>query len=471
MKPSTTQPFRFKRRSFLAGMGALVLPWTVAPVRAARKKTRPNVLFVLTDQWRSCSFSLGEVHDDVVQTPNLDSFANEGLRWRKAYATMPLCTPERSTLMTGRYPHQTGMMKNDLMLPPGNRCLAETFAEAGYATHYIGKTHFDGQEQPGFVPHGWRRRGFTSYQGFNRNHVYMPTTESAVRTFDDDGRQMVEAVNRYEPEFQTELAMKFIEKNKTRPWFCYLSWGPPHSPYGAVPSKYKTFAVTRDDLRPNVPDTASPQGALADYFAQCNALDDNFGQLMQFLRDQGLEENTLVVFTSDHGDMHRSHDLTYKSKPEEESAHIPLFMRLPGSVAAAQVSDTLINGVDMMPTLLGLCGLPIPKSCTGVDKSKAARGLPMPEVDSIYCEHGESWRMVRSDQYKLVMRDQSSMLIENVSDLFDMDADPYELNNLKDNPAHATIKQELFDRMVQWIAETGDYWPAVTPQAKTMYTT
>ena len=125
-------------------MGALALPWVVDPVRAAGEN-RPNLLFVLTDQWRFCTFSHGEVHDTLVQTPNLDQFVEEGARWRKAYSTYPLCTPERSILMTGRYGHQTGMMENDKMIPPGNRCLAEIFSEAGYATHYIGKTHFDGE--------------------------------------------------------------------------------------------------------------------------------------------------------------------------------------------------------------------------------------------------------------------------------------------------------------------------------------
>lgn len=457
-------------------MGALALPWAVDPAQAAGG-TRPNLLFVLVDQWRFCSFSHGEVNDAVVQTPNLDQFVGEGLRWRKAYAISPLCTPERAVLMTGRYPHQTGMTHNNLMIPPGNRCLAEVFAEAGYATHYIGKTHFDGGAQPGFIPHGWRRRGFTSYQGFNRNHVYMPTSEDAVRTFDDDGRQMVEAVNRYEPEFQTDLAIDFIDQNRTRPWFCFVSWGPPHTPYADVPAKYKTYTVTSGDLRPNVPETASPEGSLANYFAQCTALDDNFGRLMQFLEEKGLKDNTLVVFTSDHGDMLRSHDLTYKSKPEEESCHIPLFMRMPGTVASSYVSDTPIGGVDMMPTLLSLCGLARQKTCAGVDKSTAAKGLPMPEIDSIYCEYQTDWRMVRTDQYKLVVRQDidtapiGTMTIDDVSDLFDMDADPYELNNLVAESSHAAIKQQLYDRLVQWIADTGDTWPATPPKAKGMYTT
>jgi arylsulfatase A-like enzyme len=455
--------FKIKRRSFLGGMGSLALPWAVDPVRAAGG-TRPNLLFVLVDQWRFCAFSHGEVNDTLVQTPNLDAFASEGLRWRKAYSTQPVCTPERATIMTGRYPHQTGMTHNDLMIPPGNRCLAEVFAEAGYATHYIGKSHFDGSAKPGFIPAGWRRRGFTTYEGYNRGHEYMPG-----RYFDNEGNLVNH--QEYEPAFQTDLAINFINRSRRRPWFCFVSWGPPHTPYGEVPAEYQTYSLSRDDLRPNVPETATPQGGLANYYAQCTALDEQFGRLMRLLEENGMRDNTLVVFTSDHGDMHRSHDLTYKSKPEEESSHIPLLMRMPGIVASNHVSDTLIGGVDMMPTLLSLCGLPQQKTCSGIDKSDAAKGLPMPEIDSIFCEYQDSWRMVRTGQYKLVTKDNSDFTISQVNQLFDMDADPYELNNLVEDPAYAAIKQQLFDRLVQWIADTGDTWPATPPKAKNMYTT
>lgn len=475
MKTSTSSPIRFKRRSFLAGMGALALPWVVDPVRAAGG-TRPNLLFVLTDQWRFCTFSHGEVHDTLVQTPNLDQFVTEGARWRKAYSTYPLCTPERSILMTGRYGHQTGMMENDKMIPPGNRCLAEIFSEAGYATHYIGKTHFDGGAKPGFVPHGWRRRGFTSYEGFNRGHNYLPVP-SNIQMFSDDGVPMAESAGSYEPAFQADLAMDFIDRNKTRPWFCYLSWGPPHTPYGDVPSEYKTYTLGGpEDYRPNVDGTPG----LVDYYAQCTALDDNFGRLMQHIEDLGLAEDTLIVFTSDHGDMHRSQGYSDNKRIFfEESAHIPLFMRKPGMIPVGSTPDTLIGGVDVMPTVLGLCGLPVPKSCTGVDKSPAAQGTDMTAtVDSIYIEgypHSDiytHYRCVVDNQYKLAVDNKSNpMTVANVTNLYDMENDPYELTNLVDDPAYATTKQQLYNKLVQWIADTGDTFPVDPPMAQNMYTT
>lgn len=483
MKTSTHSSIRIKRRSFLGGMGALALPWAVDPAQATGSQ-KPNLLFVLVDQWRFCAFSHGEVNDALVQTPNLDRFANEGLRWRKAYSTSPLCTPERSTLVTGRYPHQTGMTVNNVMIPPGNRCLAEIFREAGYATHYIGKTHYDGKGRydivdsegnrgwmPGDKSRRWRRRGFTTYQGFNRGHAYMPTSAATVEMRDDDGRVMTEVIGRYEPEFQRELAETFIENNRTRPWCCFLSWGPPHTPYGTVPAEYKTYTVTETDRRPNVP--AGNPGAtdLANYFAQCTALDDQFGRLMQFMEEKGLKDNTLVVFTADHGDMHLSHGLTTKTKPQEESMHIPLFMQWPGTVPSGHVSDTLIGGVDIMPTLLGLCGLPVPKTCAGIDKSTAARGLAMPEIESIYCEQNNPWRAIVTNRYKLVVLGTAALTLASVNHLYDLDNDPYELNNLTDDPAHAELKQQLLNRLVQWIADTEDTYPAYPPKAREMYTT
>ena len=451
-----------KGRSFLRGIGAVALVVFSLTASVACGE-RPNLLFILVDQWRFCAFSHGEVNDAAVQTPNLDQFVSEGIRFRKAYAASPVCTPERAVLMTGRYPHQTGMTHNDLMLPPGNRCLAEVFTEAGYATHYIGKTHIDGEAKPGFIPPGWRRRGFTTFEGYNRGHEYMP-----CRYYDNEGN-LVERPE-YEPDVQRELAENFIRENKSRPWFCFLSWGAPHTPYADVPAEYKTYSLSRTDLRPNVPETATPETDLENYFAHCTALDDNFGQLMQFLDDEELRANTLVVFTSDHGDMHFSHGLEKKGHPKEESAHIPLFMRWPETIPAGTVSDTLMNGVDMMPTLLSLCGLPKQKSCSGTDKSAAAKGLAMPQVDSIFCPHQADWRMILKDQYKLIVQDASDpMTINSVTELFDLDADPYELNNLKDNPAYAAVKQQLYDCLVQWIAETGDPWPSAAVKAKIMY--
>ena len=175
---------------------------------------RYNVLFVLADQWRFCTLGHGANHDPVVKTPNLDKLAKAGVHWSKYYAAHPVCTPNRSAIVTGRWPWQTGMNKNDLMLPPSETCIAQSFTDAGYKCHYIGKWHMDGTPLPGYVPKGWRRRGFTTFEGFNKGHGGSMYLSSA--SFDNDGNRVDDIVaGIYEPTYQTDLAINFIKQNKT----------------------------------------------------------------------------------------------------------------------------------------------------------------------------------------------------------------------------------------------------------------
>ena len=458
------------RRSFLKTTvgGAAALPLTFNEAIGESRRTRPNVLFVFPDQWRFCSFSHAEYGDALIQTPHLDHFAAEGARWRRAYATNPYCVPERAAIMTGRYPHQTGMLSAPSMMPPSNRCLGEVFREAGYATHYIGKTHYDGPGGDRWIPKGWRRRGFTTYEGFNAAHNYFNSA-----TFDNDGNPMgITGV--YEPEFQTDLAVNFMTENRDRPWFLFLSWGPPHTPYHDVPPTFKRFTISEADRRPNVPAGNPDADDLANYFAQCEALDYQFGRLMDSLRKLGLEKNTLVVFSSDHGDFLRSHNRTAKFKPQEESMHIPLLMRWPGQILPGQTPDTVIGGVDMMPTLLSMCGLRVPRTCFGQDKSWTVLGGLPDSDDSIYCEGhmGHStlaWRAVVTDRYKLVVDNSDPLDINSVSMLYDLQLDPYELTNLATDAGFSSIRQHLFERLVQWRDETEDPFPDTPPSAKSMY--
>ena len=218
---------RMNRREFMkigamAGASGFVLSNRGLDVSVTTR--RPNVLFVLADQWRFCSVSHGENNDAVVETPNLDKLAEEGVRFSRCYTALPRCTPNRASLITGRFPHETGMIDNDLMMPPTERCIAHGFSEAGYKSHYIGKWHMDGTAKPGFVPPNWRRRGFETFVGFNRGHSYFDTG-----TFTNDGVK-VSAAGEYEPTLQTDYAIDFMTANKDKPFFCFVSWGPPHGP-------------------------------------------------------------------------------------------------------------------------------------------------------------------------------------------------------------------------------------------------
>lgn len=468
------------RRSFLTTAAAAGLQW---PATAAQKPT--NVLFILADQWRFSAFSHGG--DPVVRTPHFDRLAERGARFTRAYSANPVCTPNRSCILTGRYSHQHGMIYNDIMLPPREHAIAEAFSAAGYATHYVGKWHMDGDAKPGFVPPGWRRRGFQTFEGFNRGHYY-PT---GAQYFTNEGKLLKPDI--YEPTYETDLAIDFMKRQRGNPFYCYLSWGPPHTPY-RPPEKWDIYDPAKLEFRPNVPaelrKDAKYHKSVAGYYGSCSALDDELGRVMQALEDNGLADNTLLVFSADHGDMLGSHGLYFKSKPEEESLHIPLYMCLPGRIRANQKVPALASSIDLTPTILSFCGLRGSPGITGRDLSGAVLGKA-PEADFIYAQGamtrggnagstapgkdgvngsvgvggGMEWRAFVTPTHKLAVR------IDNkVGGLFDLVKDPYELKNLAGTRSAATLEKDLLARMHRWAKETGDPFPARSKPAQAMYT-
>lgn len=419
---------------------------THAGLQAVVGSKKYNVLFVLVDAWRYCSMGHGYFHDPVVRTPNLDSFAKQGAHWQWCYSTQPLCTPCRSAIITGRYPHQTNMEWNDNFLPQEERCIAHEFTDAGYNCYYIGKWHMD-QGSPGFVPKGWRRRGFTKFEGFNSGHRYLDS-----QTFDNDGNLMKGIKGVYEPTFQTDLAIQFMRENKKRPFFCFMAWGPPHGPdLQQLPEFLSMYSPDEVIMRPNTQNVkAANRREQALYFGHCTALDAEFGRLMKSLDQLGLRDNTLVVFTADHGDLIRSHNKDEKSQPEEESCHVPLLMRLPGYTRENVVIEHAFNSVDLMPTLLSVCGLNVPSHCMGTDKSAALRGETCEET-SVYSELRDKWRLVFKDGHKLIIH-------PTYKRLYDLRNDPYELNNVFDHPDYALIRGELLGEYAAWKQKTDDYF-------------
>jgi arylsulfatase A-like enzyme len=427
---------------------------------------RYNVLLVLADQWRFCSLGHGPNHDPVIRTPNLDKLAKEGAQWSRCYAAHPVCTPNRSSIITGRWPWETGMNENDLMLPPSERCIAQEFTDAGYKCHYIGKWHMDGTPKPGYVPQTWRRRGFITFEGFNRGHGGSRYLDS--KTYDNDGNLVGDVAGTYEPTYQIDLAINFIEQNKNHPFFCYVSWGPPHQDDSGSYTPPAELDIYNDEdmiLRPNVPE-GTGKSRQANYFGHCTAMDYEFGRLMNTLKDNGLDENTLVVFSADHGDMLYSHGLSYKSKPEEESWHVPLIMRLPGKIKGGQVVENLVSSADLMPTILSVCGHKAPKTCTGKDKSAAMTTQGMPD-ESIYGGVQDTWRAVVKGDYKLVI--EGDGVTETPTKMYNLKTDPYELTNLVDDPGHTTVKTDLLAEIQLWKAKTSDSFPEAPWNAETWY--
>ena len=278
----------------------------------------------------------------------------------------------RASLLTGQRPLTHGVFLNDVPLNPEAMTIAKVLDTAGYDTAYIGKWHVNGDGRSVFIPRE-RRQGFDYWKVLECTHDYNHSAYYA------DGPDKLHWEG-YDAIAQTADAEKYLREpaRAQKPFFLVLAWGPPHDPYFTAPEKYRaSYDPAKLSLRPNVPAAEAPNArkVLAGYYAHCTALDDCVGELCHTLRETGLEENTLLVFTADHGDMLGSQGAYKKQRPYDEAIRVPLLLRWPkGLGAKGRQLDAPINSEDLMPTLLGLCGVPIPKTVEGLDYSGYMRG-------------------------------------------------------------------------------------------------
>jgi arylsulfatase A-like enzyme len=413
-----------------------------------------NILFVFTDQMR-CS-AMGCEGDPNARTPVLDRLASEGARFERAFCNSPLCTPSRGTLLTGTYPIRHQAATNDLPVRTDQPAMGTLFRDAGYATGYIGKWHLDGVPRDKFTPPGERRLGFDTWAVHNCTHAYFNSFYYA------DTPERI-GIDGYEPATQTDLAERFIRQNTNRPWCLTLSYGPPHYPYHRVPRKYLDLHPPEGiELPPNVPDDKADEArkVLSGYMAHVSAVDELLGRLLATLDELGVSERTLVVFTSDHGDMLHSHGHTNKQRPWDEAIRVPLLMRLPGMLPAGHVTDELFALVDLLPTMLSMAGLDVPGQMQGRDLSAAAKGTGPGREDVLLedaCGCDEAWlagvpvwRGLRTKQHTY------ARTVDGPWVLYDDAADPHQLRNLAEEPSAHDLLERLDARLQQRLAEIGD---------------
>ncbi|GHB98896.1 sulfatase family protein [Cerasicoccus arenae] len=421
---------------------------------------RPNVIYVFADQWRAQA--MGYAGDPNVKTPNLDVFAAESVNFRKAISGVPVCCPARATLISGQRPLSHGVFLNDVCLPNDRRSIAHRFKDAGYDTAYIGKWHIDGHGRKSYNIPPERNRGFDYWKVLECTHDYnsSPYFEgtSEVKKFWEG----------YDAIAQTTDACNYVRNRspEDKPFLLMLSWGPPHDPYGTAPEQYRAMYNPDDIILPlNVPeeevDTARKE--LAGYYAHCSALDDQFARLREVLRATGQEENTILVFTSDHGDMLRSHGQQRKQRPWEESMRIPFLLRWPAGLGEqGRATDALLDVLDHQPTLLELCSIECDGALEGLSFKAAAKNNA---VDADYaallaCYHpfgeyerrngGQEYRGLRTQRYTYVETRGEPWL------LYDNDNDPYQLLNLVSNPTHSDIQHRLSSLLHAKLDSLGD---------------
>ncbi len=418
----------------------------------------PNIVFVLADQWRAEAF--GYAGNPDIKTPNLDRLQREGVRFVNAVSAMPVCSPMRASLLTGQRPLTHGVFVNDVPLNPEAVTIAKVLRSAGYDTGYIGKWHVDGHGRLDFIPRE-RRQGFDYWKVLECTHEYNHSAYYA------DGPEKLYWEG-YDAIAQTRDAQQYLRDHaqSQKPFFLVLAWGPPHDPYFTAPEKYRAmYDAEKLTLRPNVPEAgrATARKTLAGYYAHCTALDDCFGELRRTLQEAGLAENTLLVFTSDHGDLLGSQGAYKKQRPWDEAIRVPLLMHWPkGLGTKTHQLDAPMNSEDLMPTLLGLCGVPIPTTVEGLDYSRYMRGGRNPGDGAavILCvtpfgewlrrNGGKEYRGVRTTRFTYA-RDLNGPWL-----LYDDQTDPYQTNNLVNLPKYAKLQAKLEATLARKLKERHD---------------
>ena len=430
---------------------------------APTKTKRPNIVLILDDQMQAGA--MGVAGNGMVQTPNLDRLASQGFRTTNAYSAQPVCSPYRAQFMTGRYGWNTGVTRNDVKLPNEERTIAEILKNEGYHTGYVGKWHLGGSRynDGGYIkPED--RQGFDFWAALSCSHNYFNT-----KYYRDDPSDPVEIVNGFEPWNQTDEAVGFIDRKAgdDQPFFLVVSYVPPHNPYQPH-EEYDIYRPEDVPLRPNVPpwQEHSARNAAARYYGLVTSVDDMVGRIMRTLDERNLYDDTIVLFTSDHGDMLYSHGVTKKQRPHEESANVPFIIRYPESnIVPGTVSDLLMSSVDILPTVLGLVGIEHPADIVldGKDLSlslatnNACVMQEQPDALLLYNDlfgsnsPGWAWRAIKEARWKYAISPAGGWL------LFDLEQDPYEMTNLIEDPAYSDQYARLHARLVELRKQSGDF--------------
>ena len=448
----------------LAAAGAMAGPALSRRAGADEPPQKPNVVFVFADQWRAQA--TGYAGDTNVQTPVLDKLAGESVQLTTAVSNCPVCSPYRASLLTGRYPLTHGVFLNDVCLNTEAVSIAQAFKSAGYQTGYIGKWHLDGHGRTSFIPRE-RRQGFEFWKVLECTHNY-----NRSPYYGDENAKLF--WDGYDAAAQTREAQQYIRERAGKgPFALFVSWGPPHNPYNTAPEKFRQLYKPEElALRPNVPAKQAPRADLAGYYAHCSALDECVGRLWETLRECKLEDDTLFVFTSDHGDMLGSQGEIRKQRPYDEAILVPFLLHWPKLGKEGHAVATPFGTPDIMPTLLRLCGIEIPKTVEGADFSGHLRGGPPPLPErgpggvggdgavliACYAPFGEwtrahggrEYRGVRTARYTYVRTLDGPWL------LFDNEKNPYQLKNLCGEAAHAALQKELDGLLQRKLRETKD---------------
>lgn len=441
----------------------------MGPFFAFSKTRQANLLFLCSDQHQAAAsgcYGHGEV-----RTPHIDEIAADGVRFERAYCQAPVCVPSRGSIVTGNYPSRHGAKVLQDPLPQDARTAAHLFADHGYATAAIGKMHFVDES---------RRHGF-AHRVNAATHLARLTKEE-VRAFQQDqgaaggttGMPSKMPERLFRDTFYAEEAVRFLRAHRRKPFCLWASFFMPHTPL--VP--HRQYWDLYEGVKLGLPERsnralrtgfhghlvrAKERGwyqqteeqlreAIRGYYGNVSQMDANIGRVFDTLRELGLDQNTVVVYTSDHGEMAGAHRMWTKHNMYEQAVRVPLIIRMPDRLGAGTARHHIVEQVDLLPTVAELCGLEAPRGIDGRSCAASVRGQRYQAREFAYAEYYFCRRvftadnrfvgkppilMVRTDRWKL------NYLSWERSELFDLRNDPGESLNVIDDAGNAGIAKEL----------------------------
>ena len=430
-----------------------------------------NIIFYFSDQQR-----WDTVNEKV--TPNLCQLAKEGVKFEKNFTCQPVCGPARACLQTGVYATQCGCYWNGIPLPQDITPLAHYFNEAGYQTAYIGKWHLASDRLPGIGLHCESKPVPKNKQG---EYQYWRAADVLEFTshgydgyvFDSDGNKI--EFKGYRADCINDFALEYLDNRDTeKPFFMFVSQLEPHHQndhhtyegYKETVDSYKDYPLP-DDLTFLKGDYKE---MYPDYISAINRLDYNVGRLVQKLKDLQIYDDTIIIYTSDHGSHFKTRNPEYKRSCHESASHTPLIIK-GGGFEGGKIETRLSSLIDIPPTLLSMAGIPIPDSYMGVDLTKQINN-PEEKRDCVFMQISEASnsRAIRTDRFKYEVRDwavtgyahhSSKIYFENY--LYDLEKDPNEKNNLIKDPRYKHISQELKYLLLKQMELAQEEPPVILP--------
>ncbi|MHC4394965.1 MAG: sulfatase-like hydrolase/transferase [Planctomycetota bacterium] len=504
------------RRDFLKatvmGAASLAIPgcMNISERFAGKKQRKPNLLFIWTDEQRADTMA---AYDNTrIHTPNLNKLAGQSVVFKNAYVTQPVCSPNRSAVMTGLWPHTSGITRNNIPLSQDTPCLPELLGDNDYRTAYMGKWHL-GDEI--FAQHGFeewvsiedlytryyqRQRDKSirsSYHHFLIRQGYKPDLDDNKFSRGFAARLPLE---HSKPKFLETKACDFLRRHRSEPFMLYINFLEPHMPFfGPLDDEHDLKTVNlpasfADPLEENEPlryrllreyhrtrygkDADNIRRLIAKYWGLVTQVDLSVGAILKTLDDLGLAENTIVVYTSDHGDMMGAHNMVEKGVMYEEAVRIPWLMRIPQMGKRPRVVRNNVSHIDMVPTLLELMGSKAGRFLPGQSLVPLIQGGDITEdEDYVFIEWNpgpesvrklkdpgsiaseEDIQRVRKEHTRAVISSDGWKLCLSDADkcqLFNLNNDPGETTNLFDSGHHRDVISRLMKKIYQWQEKVQD---------------